>query len=139
MLNADIDGRCRVSAFILVALGATILSSALAGEDARAQMIRALYEDFISHGMWCDAAKMSKYFSSNLATDTARKCDADEEIEFSIIPGSDFDDAEVMRTLTVVPGAGSTYEARFTSFGEAHAVIYTLEKQGERWRITRIE
>jgi hypothetical protein len=38
-----------------------------------------------------------------------------------------------------VPRSGSTYEARFTNFGEAQAVTYTFEKQGGQWRITNVE
>ncbi len=126
-------------AFVLLALGATFLTGALAGTDERAQMVRALYEDFVSHGMWCDADKMSNYFAADLVKDTVRKCDADEEIELAIIPGNDFDGAEVLRTLTVVPGAGADYKARFTNFGEPHTVTYTFEKQGGHWRITNVE
>jgi len=139
MLNIGIDGRRRVPGFVLLALSATFFAGALAGTDEREQMVRALYEDFISEGMWCDADKMSNYFAADLVKDTVRKCDADEEIEFAIIPGNDFDDAEVLRTLTVVPRSGSTYEARFISFGEAHAVTYTFEKQGGQWRIKNVE
>jgi hypothetical protein len=102
-------------------------------------MVRALYEDFISHGMWCDKDKMSNYFAADIVTDTVRKCDADEEIELSIIPGNDYDDDEVMRTLEVAPVSGSAYKASFRSFGEAHAVIYTFGKPGGKWRITDVD
>ena len=139
MLSTAIDTRRWAPAFVLLALGTRLFAGALAGTDERAQMVQALYEDFISRGMWCDADKMSKYFAADLVKDTVRKCDADEEIAFAIIPGNDFDDAEVMRTLTVSPGSGSTYEARFTNFGEAHTVTYTFEKQSGQWRITKVE
>jgi hypothetical protein len=139
MHNAGIAALQRARAFVLLAVGVTFFSGAYAGNDERAQMVRALYEDFISHGLWCDADKMSKYFAADLVKDTVRKCDADEEITFAIIPGNDFDDTEVLRTLKVAPGSGSTYEARFTSFGEPHTVTYTFEKQRGQWRITKVE
>jgi hypothetical protein len=139
MHNAGIAARRGARAFVLLAVGVAFFSGVLAGSDERAQMVRALYEDFISHGLWCDADKMSKYFAADLVKDTVRKCDADEEITFAIIPGNDFDDAEVLRTLKVAPRSASTYEARFTNFGEAQTVTYTFEKQRGQWRIINVE
>lgn len=139
MPNTGIDARSTVLAFVLLALGVTFSGALVAGTDDRAQMVRNLYRDFIFQGMWCDKAKMSKYFSADIVKDTVRKCDADEEIEYAIIPGNDFLDDEVMGTLKVSPASGSAYEASFRSFGESYTVTYTFEKQGGQWRITEIE
>lgn len=77
--------------------------------------------------------------AAELVKETVRKCNADEEIELSIIPGNDFDDAAVLHTLTVAPGSGSTFAARVTNFGEAYTVTYTFAQQGGQWRITNVE
>ncbi len=139
MLKSGFYRHRSVLAFALLALGVSFSGGLFAGKDERAQMVRDLYQDFVFHGMWCDEAKMSKYFAADIVKDTVRTCDADEEIEFSIIPGNDFDDDEVMRTLKVAPVSGSAYKASFRNFGEPYTVTYTFQKQGGKWRITEIE
>ena len=128
-----------VLAVVLLALNAAFAGGVLAGTDERAQMVRDLYEEFTSHGMYCKEDKMSKFFSADIVTEIMKACEADEYPPYTIIPGNDFDDAEVMRTLKIVPGSGSAYKARFTNFGEANTVTYTFEKQGGKWRVTDVD
>lgn len=139
MLNAPIDARRPMPAFVLLALGALFLAGAHAGTDERAQMVHDLYEEFTSHGIYCEEDKMSKFFSADIVKEIMKACKADEYPPYTIIPGNDYDDAEVMRTLKVVPGSGSAYKASFTNFSEPHTITYTFEKQRGQWRITGVE
>lgn len=128
-----------VLAVVLLAFGMALSGGVLAEADERAQMVRDLYEEFTSHGIYCEEDKMSKFFSSEIVKEIMKACEADEYPPYTIVPGNDYDDAEVMRTLKVAPGSGSAYKVSFTNFGEAHRVIYTFEKQGGNWRISDVD
>ena len=128
-----------VLAVVLLALGMAFSGGLLAGKDERAQMIRDLFENFILAGMVCEKASLSTYFSADIVKHVLQACDADEELEYNIIPGNDFDNDEVMRTLKVEPVSGSAYRASFSNFGTPETVTYTFEKQGGKWRITDVD
>jgi hypothetical protein len=124
---------------VLVALGASCTGSMVVETDERAQMVRALYAEFTSQAMQCEEDKMSRFFSADIVNEFMKACEADAYPPYPIIPGNDFDDAEIMRTLKVVPVSDSAYMASFRNFGTPETVTYTFEKQGGQWRITDVQ
>jgi hypothetical protein len=103
--------------------------------------IRQLYADFSE--TWCNEKKMSKFFTETLATDTAKACDTGligMEVGVPIIPGQEYDEKEIMRTLKVNCGkqAKPTCTAIFENFGASNTVKYQLIEQSGDWLIADI-
>ncbi len=104
-------------------------------------MVHDLYKSFLADTLWVHEEELARYLATDLLELIKKAVAAEEVMENPFVPGNDYDEAEVARTLKVQEVSGPptpVYTATFTNFGEAHSVTYTFKQEKEEWRITEI-
>ncbi len=105
-------------------------------------MIHDLYDSFFADRFWVHREEMLK-FLSRLLVERIIKADKADLLLSScpIVPGSDYDEKEVKKSLvikSIATDSGTACLVTLSNFGTKYSITYQFKKEAGKWRISDI-